>query len=63
MTLPPNCRVSLPGILLWSIEGWRRLRQRGRFEQPESSRELIDGMADLSSPVGEFVRDRCMVGA
>ena len=60
--LTTKLQGELAGILLWSIEGWRWLRQRGRFEQPESSRELIDGMADLSSPVGAFVRDRCLVG-
>jgi putative DNA primase/helicase len=27
-----------PGILLWAIEGWRRLRERGHFLQPESGR-------------------------
>jgi putative DNA primase/helicase len=52
----------LPGILVWAIEGWQRLRGRGRFVQPASGRELIEEMEDLSSPVGEFVKTCCFVG-
>jgi putative DNA primase/helicase len=52
----------IPGILLWAIEGWRRLRDRGHFVQPASSSELIDELDNLSSPVGAFVRERCEVG-
>ena len=31
----------LPGILLWAIQGWRRLRRRGHFRQPKSSSQLV----------------------
>ncbi|HEX4143768.1 MAG TPA: phage/plasmid primase, P4 family [Pirellulales bacterium] len=51
-----------PGILLWAIEGWRRLRERGRFVQPESGGELLANMHDLSSPIGQFIAERCLVG-
>lgn len=54
-------RDELPGILLWAVEGWRRLRDRGRFLQPTSAARLVEDMEDLSSPVGAFVRDRCRV--
>ncbi len=53
----------LPGILLWALQGWRRLRERGRFTQPDSSLELLGELSDLSSPVGQFVRERCVVDA
>jgi putative DNA primase/helicase len=49
----------LPAILLWSIEGWRRLRERGRFVQPASGAPLVTDLENLSSPVGAFVRDCC----
>src|SRR5260370_20182118 len=52
----------LPGILLWSIEGWKRLQARGHFLQPKSGLELVEEMEDLSSPVGAFIRERCEVG-
>ena len=41
------------------IEGWRRLKARGRFVQPKSSAEALQHLEDLSSPVGAFVREQC----
>lgn len=52
----------LPGILNWAIRGWHALRERGSFTQPETGRELLDDLADLSSPVGQFIRERCITG-
>lgn len=52
----------LPGILLWAIEGWKQLRDRGRFVQPARGQELVDELHDLSSPVGAFVREQCRTG-
>lgn len=51
----------LPGILLWALDGLDRLRARGRFVQPGSSRELVDELESLSSPITIFVRDCCVV--
>jgi putative DNA primase/helicase len=50
------------GILHWAIDGWKRLRERGRFEQPDSGRELLDQLNELSSPILSFVDDRCELG-
>lgn len=55
--------AELPGILLWALEGWKRLRERGRFEQPKSVADAVEEMEDLSSPVAAFVRERCRIGA
>ncbi len=52
----------LPGILHWAIAGSCRLQKRGYFIQPKSGNELLAEMADLSSPVGAFVRDQCVTG-
>lgn len=52
----------LPGVLLWAIEGWKRLKARGRLQQPASGSDLIEDMEDLSSPIGAFLRDCCVVG-
>ncbi len=54
--------TELPGILNWAIEGYHRLSERGYFVQPTSSAEAIQSLEDLGSPVGAFVRDRCIVG-
>jgi putative DNA primase/helicase len=61
-TLTARLLAELPGILLWSVEGWRRLHERGRFEQPESGKKLVADMEDLSSPIGAFLRECCNVG-
>lgn len=54
--------AELPGILNWAISGWRALRARGYFLQPKSSAEAVQDLADLSSPISAFVRERCVVG-
>lgn len=61
-TLTDRLCTELPGILLWAIDGWKRLRARGRFVQPASAGEAMRDLEDLSSPVGAFVRDTCEVG-
>ena len=51
--------TQLPSILNWAIEGWKRLRERGRFIQPESGRETLEMLCDLNSPIYEFVNTCC----
>ena len=54
--------AELPGILLWALAGWHRLKARGRFEQPESSKELLEEFTEIVNPVGAFVAECCVVG-
>jgi putative DNA primase/helicase len=61
-SLTERLLAELPGILLWALAGWKRLRERGCFVQPESGKALLDDLADLTSPVGAFVREWCDVG-
>ena len=51
----------LPGILRWAIEGWDRLRRRGRFVQPRSAGDLVAAMDELASPISVFLEDRCVL--
>lgn len=53
--------TELPGILNWSLAGWRRLRERGHFVLPEASTEAVGEIMELGSPVAAFVRDMCEV--
>jgi putative DNA primase/helicase len=53
--------TELPGILLWAIEGWKRLEQRGAFIQPKSGADLVERMEELGSPVQVFIRERCEI--
>lgn len=60
--LTDKLRAELPGVLLWSVAGWDRLRRRGHFVQPKSSEEMIQQIRDLGSPHSVFVRERCRLG-
>lgn len=51
--------AELPGILNWAIDGWRRVKERGRFELPPESREVLGSLMDLGSPVTAFVEELC----
>jgi putative DNA primase/helicase len=62
-TLTARLLTELPGILNWTIVGWRRLNERGHFLQPRSASEVVQQFEDLSSPIGAFLRDRCVIGA
>ena len=53
--LPDRIMPELPGILNWSLEGLRRLRQRGHFLTPKSSDEAVSLMDQLSSPMKAFL--------
>jgi putative DNA primase/helicase len=55
--------TELPGILIWALAGWKRLRQRGHFLQPPSSKALIEELEELGSPFLAFVRQRCELKA
>jgi putative DNA primase/helicase len=59
--LAAKLTAELPGILLWALDGLKRLRARGRFEQPKSGAELLEDMEEIASPVGAFVNDRCVL--
>lgn len=58
-TLAADLRAELPGILKWAIEGWKKLQIQGRFSQPESGEELLADFRELSSPISEFIDERC----
>ncbi|HEV3340210.1 MAG TPA: phage/plasmid primase, P4 family, partial [Pirellulales bacterium] len=60
--LTARLRCELPGILLWAIAGWRRLRERGYFEEPPASAGMRQQLDDLTSPIKVFIRERCQVG-
>jgi putative DNA primase/helicase len=53
----------LPAILNWAVAGWGRLAARGRFVQPASAQQSIEALADLTSPIGAFLRDCTITGA
>jgi putative DNA primase/helicase len=51
----------LPGIVNWSLDGLDDLNEVGWFTEPESTRDAVQEMEDLGSPIAAFVRDCCIV--
>ena len=62
LALTDKLLKELPGLLNWSIDGWKRLDKRNYFKQPKSSDDALRELDDLASPVGAFVRDWCEIG-
>lgn len=52
----------LPQIFLWSLEGRKRLLDRGYFIQPTSSQNLLDDYRKLSNPLLSFIEEECKLG-
>jgi putative DNA primase/helicase len=59
-TLTEKLLEEAPGIFNWCLDGLDRLLERGHFIQPAVSRNALQHLEDLASPVGAFVRDRCV---
>ena len=59
--LEEKLRAELAGILNWSLRGLARLRARGHFVMPKSAQDAMRALEDLSSPVGAFLREWCLI--
>jgi P4 family phage/plasmid primase-like protien len=49
------------GILHWSLDGLRRMRERGRLIEPEASKDLQEEMAKLGSDAKAFIAEHCVL--
>jgi len=58
-TLFDHLSLEAPGILNWAIAGYQRLRDAGRFRQPASSIETAMAIRKISSPLADFLEERC----
>jgi putative DNA primase/helicase len=61
MTLASRLLDERSSILCWAMVGLDRLTKRGHFRQPESALQAVRDLEDLASPIGAFVRDRCLL--
>jgi putative DNA primase/helicase len=50
-------RPELPAILLWALDGLRRMRQRGPIAEPACSIEAREELAREGSPIMSFVQE------
>jgi putative DNA primase/helicase len=61
--LEPALHRELPGILNWCLDGAQRLSlSGGLLTRPVGTDDVLLTLANLASPVGAFVRDRCERG-
>lgn len=55
-------KTEASGIAQWALDGLRKLRENGnQFVEPEASKKLADETHSKSNPVGEFVKECCIV--
>jgi P4 family phage/plasmid primase-like protien len=54
--------AELPGILNWSLAGWRSLRERGAFKLPAISVKAVSEIMELGSPTARFISECCVLG-
>ena len=62
LNLKATLAQEMSGILNWALDGLDRLRERGFFRTPASSRESIRELEDAAAPVGAFLREWCEQG-
>jgi len=62
-TLLERLLPELAGILNWALDGRARLHAQGHFTAPAAASDAIRALEDLASPIGAFLRDRCVVGS
>lgn len=55
-------RDELPGILVWALEGLKRLRERGHFIEPPESVAKKAALVTMANPVLSFVEECCVTG-
>lgn len=53
--------AELPGIVIWALDGLKRLNERGYFVRPHSADELAADLVDQTSPIRAFVQEHCVV--
>jgi P4 family phage/plasmid primase-like protien len=53
----------LPGILLWAMDGLKRLNARGKFIQPKGGEQSKTDMAEIAAPERAFVAECCVLGS
>ena len=56
-------QTEAPGIILWAMEGLRRLRKSGSFTTPAAVEPLVKDFSRILSPVIDFVDDCCELDA
>jgi len=58
--LKPRLKRELPAILNWALDGLHRLRDRGYFVEPASTKQLKKEFIEIGQPIKRFAND-CVI--
>ncbi len=53
--LKQRLKEELPGIMLWALEGLKRLHTNGRFTQPKDAQTVREDFRALVNPAADFI--------
>lgn len=63
ITLKSRLKLEAPGILLWSLEGLKRLQKNGDFTLPATHNQILRRVRGEITPLTEFINDCCTIGS
>ena len=61
-TLKARLKLEAPGILLWALEGLRRLQHRKKFTLPAAHGQALRQIRGQITPLSDFVNECCEFG-
>ena len=53
--------AEMPGVVLWALDGLKRLNERGYFIRAHSADDLAADLVDQTSPIRAFADEMCVV--
>ncbi len=59
--LSDKLQTEISGILNWSLEGYDKMKKRGKFTQPESGKDALDYLKESSNPLASFLSNCCII--
>ena len=62
ITLKSRLKVEAPGILIWALEGLKRLQKNKDFTLPATHHQVLQRVRGEITPFTEFVDDCCSLG-
>ena len=62
ITLKARLKLEAPGILLWALEGLKRLKRNGNFTLPANHHQIVQRVRGEITPFTEFIGDNCSLG-
>jgi len=62
ITLKTKLKIEAPGILLWALEGLKRLQKNKDFTLPAGHHQVLQRIRGEITPFADFISDYCSMG-